>query len=101
MWLSTPEKVLLKQHARQSKYNLYIVEETELVEVNFRSGRIRLQNSSETTVYLCSAYVQKYFTEIQDSDFPPQNSETLLEDPYQNTTSNKTESNTIITISET
>ena len=48
-WLSTPGKVLLKQHIRQSK-NETAVEEVELIEANHRYAHIRLHYSNETTV---------------------------------------------------
>ena len=80
IWLIIPVKVFLKRYVRQSKYDP-IVEETELIEANPRYAHIRLQNSKEITVLLRNlapaGLVPNYPPEIQDSELPTQNSETL------------------------
>ena len=50
-WLTASSKVLLKRHARQSKYEP-LVDEVELLEVNPNYAHVRYENGRETTVAL-------------------------------------------------
>ena len=50
-WLTTPGPILLKRHARKSKYEP-LVEEAELIDANSNYGRVKLQNGIEKNVSL-------------------------------------------------
>ena len=62
-WLTIPGPVLLKRHARRSKYEP-LVEEAELINANPNYGRVKLQSGVEKTVSL------RDLAPIGDSNIP-------------------------------